>query len=866
MKNYVYILMLTLLSFNINAQTPQGFNYQATVRNSEGTLITNANVYFKFNVLQGSQTAVPVFTEIHYIATDDLGQVNLIIGEGTATEGTFSQIDWSLGNFYLGVEINTGQSYVAMSTTQLLSVPYALYAANSGNAIASTTLGSVLSTNNSANQQQIKNLLDPTEGADAVTKSYIDALSTSSGLMNFNGWDNYQVWDDNTTVQLEPNSFVYVNANQTTLVFPEAADNYGDVIYVYVMQGDNTTPLDFVLQPSGLNVAIHSGVDLESTATEEIHGQFQTGGLQTIVHVGDYWMVANFNGVFNSPTDDDDNDGYTEEQGDCDDTDANEFPGQNWYIDADGDGYPSSSVVACERPANGRLSSELSGNTNEIDCDDTDASISPGRYEIGHDGIDNNCDGEIDGFAGIYRVTESAYWNSGGYIGDWNNTTRLIESVGGNIYRHVGMAYWDDNEFYFTVDSDTNVITVLDVDLQGGDLLLNGSPIMNCNGAGGAFEMLACNDSTSKATLDEVNGEDVLEFTVGYFRGVGATREFHEVLKRGNLETTTDNDGDGYTILAGDCNDDDPSINPGVTEIFYDGIDNNCSGVDGDGNYTEGNLMIDMTWAASSTVTDNYGNEIGATDLADLHLLITDVPYTGIVISENAEGTFETLAFLGTYPDGEYYVVADVFSAMGISSDLDITLSFNQVGVINGESHTFTKALSTDYACPSNYNILAKVTKVGYDYTIEKVEMNNIASQAISWGGVDTYDSYAPDGWVSTVTTGINCSDMVISGLNTEWMSEVWDEVIETEYPVIYTVDDATGVVTIEEQDIFETSYDGNLSRYTVSATGTLDDSGSPTTMHLEYVLKQEGFDVGAYWNDQGGMTTPYFVADLIAE
>ena len=296
MKNYVHILMLTLLSFNINAQTPQGFNYQATVRNSEEALIANANVYFKFNVLQGSQTAVPVFTEIHYIATDDLGQVNLIIGEGTATEGTFSQIDWSLGNYYLGVEINTGQSYVAMGTTQLLSVPYALYAANSGNATPSTTLGSVLSVNNSADQQQIKNLLDPTDGADAVTKSYADALSKSSGLMNYNGWDNYQVWNDNTTVQLEPNSFTYVNANQTTLVFPEAANNccVGSVIYVYVMQGDNTTPLDFVLQPSGLNVAIHSGVDLVSTATEQFQGQFQTGGLQTIVNVGDYWMVGNF--------------------------------------------------------------------------------------------------------------------------------------------------------------------------------------------------------------------------------------------------------------------------------------------------------------------------------------------------------------------------------------------------------------------------------------------------------------------------------------------------------------------------------------------------------------------------------------------
>ncbi|WP_299057119.1 FISUMP domain-containing protein [uncultured Polaribacter sp.] len=125
-----FALVFTIATF---AQAPQGFNYQATVRNSAGELIINTNVYFKFNVIQGSQTAVPIFTETHYVPTDDLGQVNLVIGQGTATTGAFSDLDWSLGNYYLGIELNTGSGYLAMGTTQLLSVPYALYAANSGN-------------------------------------------------------------------------------------------------------------------------------------------------------------------------------------------------------------------------------------------------------------------------------------------------------------------------------------------------------------------------------------------------------------------------------------------------------------------------------------------------------------------------------------------------------------------------------------------------------------------------------------------------------------------------------------------------------------------------------------------------------------
>ena len=332
MKKFYAILCLAIASLTqLQAQAPQGFNYQATVRNSSGDLIVNTNVYFKFNVIQGSQTAVPIFTETHYVPTDDLGQVNLVIGQGTANTGTFSELDWSLGSYYLGIELDTGNGYAAMGTTQLLSVPYALYAENSGNSTLTTpNLETVLAENNSAGQQQIKNLLDPTDGADAVTKSYVDALSNTQGLMNFNGWDNYQVWTDGTSVQLTPNSFVFVNANDTTLVFPDGPDNccFGDVIYIYVMDGDPLTPLSFTLQANGFPVAVGGGdMPLEFTSTDAIGGEFWSVGLKTIVNVGDYWMVADFQGQIITDSDiDNDGDGFTENQGDCDDNNATIYP------------------------------------------------------------------------------------------------------------------------------------------------------------------------------------------------------------------------------------------------------------------------------------------------------------------------------------------------------------------------------------------------------------------------------------------------------------------------------------------------------------------------------------------------------------
>ena len=52
-KFYVIICVAIALLTQLQAQAPQGFNYQATVRDAGGNLILNTSVYFKFNIQQG---------------------------------------------------------------------------------------------------------------------------------------------------------------------------------------------------------------------------------------------------------------------------------------------------------------------------------------------------------------------------------------------------------------------------------------------------------------------------------------------------------------------------------------------------------------------------------------------------------------------------------------------------------------------------------------------------------------------------------------------------------------------------------------------------------------------------------------------
>ena len=128
----VFVLLFFCLTFSY-AQSPEKFTYQSIIKNSSGYLLKSQDVGLKISVLFNSSNGIAVYSEEHTVESNDNGLVTLIIGEGVSSD-VFSDIDWGGGEYFLKVEVDPegGVNYVMEQTSQLLSVPYALYAGNSG--------------------------------------------------------------------------------------------------------------------------------------------------------------------------------------------------------------------------------------------------------------------------------------------------------------------------------------------------------------------------------------------------------------------------------------------------------------------------------------------------------------------------------------------------------------------------------------------------------------------------------------------------------------------------------------------------------------------------------------------------------------
>ncbi len=198
MKTLYSILLLLLISILSYSQAPEAFSYQALIRNGSGDILANSQVAVQISFLQDSESGSAVYVETFNPTTTQYGLIALKLGKGSVQSGTFNAIDWGAHAYYVKIEIdpNNGTDYTHMGTSQLLSVPYALYTKSAENAFSgdyndlSNAPTVVSAFTNDAGYLTTFTETDPVFGAHAAN------VITSTNITN---WTSAYGWGDHAS-------------------------------------------------------------------------------------------------------------------------------------------------------------------------------------------------------------------------------------------------------------------------------------------------------------------------------------------------------------------------------------------------------------------------------------------------------------------------------------------------------------------------------------------------------------------------------------------------------------------------------------------------------------------------------------------
>jgi hypothetical protein len=183
MKKIITICAAILMTSSLFAQAPNKMSYQAVIRNNTNALVANQAVGMRISILQTSPSGTAVYVETQTPSTNTNGLVSIEIGGGAVVSGNFSNINWANGPYFIQTESdpNGGTSYNITGTSQLLSVPYALYAENCGG---------------------LGNIVTPTITTNAVTGITSNSATFGGVISNANG---DQIMERGIVYSISPN-------------------------------------------------------------------------------------------------------------------------------------------------------------------------------------------------------------------------------------------------------------------------------------------------------------------------------------------------------------------------------------------------------------------------------------------------------------------------------------------------------------------------------------------------------------------------------------------------------------------------------------------------------------------------------------
>lgn len=133
MKKLFTSILAFIMALSVWAEAPQTISYQAVVRNNVGRLLREKPVGVRITILSGSEDGQVVYSETRTTTTNNNGLLTFAIGDANGvTTYDFSKIAWADNTYFLRCEMDPdgGNTYTLSSTSQMNSVPYALYAKN----------------------------------------------------------------------------------------------------------------------------------------------------------------------------------------------------------------------------------------------------------------------------------------------------------------------------------------------------------------------------------------------------------------------------------------------------------------------------------------------------------------------------------------------------------------------------------------------------------------------------------------------------------------------------------------------------------------------------------------------------------------
>ena len=504
-----------LFGLLLSAQVPQAFDFQGVARDLSGNVTSSQAITLRVSIVQGIPTGPVAYQETHSVTTGPFGLFSVAVGAGTPVQGSFTAIAWASNAHFLHVEMDAtgGSVFQDMGTTQLLSVPYALHAATT-DCFTVSLLGDTLHQGNGCH------VIIP--GLSAANGGCLDL--DADGFYDRPGCGPVDCDD------------AFADTN------PGSSEICGDG-----RDNDCDGAIDNDLDP-GAHVEWHPDSDADGYGN----------GAITILACA-------------QPA------GHVPDGTDCDDADANVFPGSNCSV-------VCSPVETAWVSANFELYKQLLSNAYLTCLSDPDPAACM-HDQLVNSGVPLSADCNTCGFACITCVFQNclAQCVSGQAACD-----ACANSAGctAGLFQCFGLLDNDGDGWPAGADCNDN------------DASINPGTQELCNG----FD-------------DNCNGlvDDDEPFVVGPF-------EFHPDL---------DNDGWGNTDVSifrcssvappgmvpatggtGDCNDDDPTIFPGAQEIC-DIWDNNCDGV-----FNEPNSIGELTWYADQD-GDGFGDPANSVQACD---------------------------------------------------------------------------------------------------------------------------------------------------------------------------------------------------------------------------------------------------------